>query len=66
MRAINVIDDGRYEFWELCRDNGWTNDDYENFEELSIFEGDPDMIRINGQLGFFLEYEGTIYYYFDE
>ena len=24
------------------------------------------MIRINGQLGFFFEYEGTIYYYFDE
>lgn len=66
MRAVNVIDDGCYEFWELCRNNGWTTKEYDDFDVLEMFEGDPDMIRINGQLGFFFEYEGTIYYYFDE
>ena len=66
MKAINVAEDGCHSFWELCRNNGWTTADYEDFDVLSMFEGDPDMIRINGQLGFFLENGDTIWYYFDE
>ena len=66
MRATNVAGDGLHEFWELCRNNGWTTERYEEFEVLDMFEGDPDMIRINGKLGFFFRYEDVIYYYFDD
>lgn len=65
MEAKNILNYS-YEFYELCAKEGWTDADYEDFEELSMFEGDPNIIHINGQLGFFIEYEGIIWYYFDE
>lgn len=67
MRTINILSDP-YEFYEVCRDNEWTDSDYEGFDELSMFEGDPDIIRINGQIGFFIYINevDTVYYYYEE
>lgn len=65
MEFINVLEDS-YSLWELCKDEGWTECDYEEFDALEFFEGDPDMIKVNGDLGYFCECRGKVYYYFDD
>lgn len=67
MRAINILNDP-YEFYEVCKENEWTDSDYEDFDALSMFEGDPDIIRINGQTGYFIHVKetDTVYYYYEE
>ena len=68
MRTINLITEDSYEFYKICKDNGWTDSEYEDFDVLSFFEGDPDMIHIEGQIGYFWYHQSTdtIFYYFDE
>lgn len=68
MKAMNITDDGAYDFWELCVKEGWTDKSYDDFDNLSVFEGDPDMIRIEGQLGVFFYHEetDTVWYWFDD
>lgn len=70
MNFINVFEDP-YPLYELCKAEGWTRcNDYEEFYqnagELMFFEGDPDMIKVNGEVGYFCEIRGTVYYWFDE
>lgn len=68
MRTINLITEDSYELYEICKENGWAACEYEDFDVLEFFEGDPDMIRVDGQIGYFWynEENDTIYYYFDE
>lgn len=68
MRTINLITEDSYELYEICKENGWADCEYEDFDVLEFFEGDPDMIRVDGQIGYFWynEENDTIYYYFDE
>lgn len=68
MKAINILDDGAFEFYELCKKNEWTDSEYDDFDALKMFEGDPDMIRVNGELGFFMYISetDTVYYWFEE
>lgn len=68
MRTINLLTEDSYELYEICKDNGWTDCEYEDFDVLAFFEGDPDMIHINGQVGYFWYHQSTdtIFYYFDE
>lgn len=68
MRTINLITEDSSELYEICKDYGWTDCEYEDFDVLAFFEGDPDMIRIDGQIGYFWYHESTdtIFYYFDE
>ena len=68
MRTINLITEDSYELYEICKENGWADCEYEDFDVLEFFEGDPDMIRVDGQIGYFWynEENDIIYYYFDE
>lgn len=52
MRAINILENPG-EFYDLCVKEGWTDESEEDFDELAMFEGDPDMIRVNGKTGYF-------------
>lgn len=70
MEFINVFEDS-YPLYELCKAEGWTScEDYEEFYqsggELQFFEGDPDMIKIDGEVGYFCKCGDTVYYWFDE
>lgn len=67
MKAKNILN-YNYEFYELCVKENLTNEEYDNFDELKMFEGDPDIIHINDQIGFFLYHTdtNTIWYYFEE
>lgn len=70
MEFINVFEDS-HPLYELMKAEGWTEaknyeDFYQNGEELQFFEGDPDMIKVNGCLGYFCLCRGNVYYYFDD
>ncbi len=67
MRTVNVCECD-YELYELAVREGWYEGDREDFDTLSLFEGDPDMIRVDGQVGYFFHYadNDTVYYWFDE
>ena len=47
MRTVNVFENDE-ELYELAVREGWYDGDREDFEVLSLFEGDPDMIRVDG------------------
>lgn len=68
MKFYNVSEDS-YPLWELCRQNGWTKSSYEEWEQndgaLSFYEGDPDMIKVDGEVGYFCKCGGSVYYYAD-
>lgn len=69
MEFINVYEDS-YPLYELCRKEGWTTSKtydewFENDGELSFFEGDPDVIKINGVTGYFCRLNNVVFYYFD-
>lgn len=68
MRTINLITEDSYELYEICKENGLADCEYEDFDVLEFFEGDPDMICVDEQIGYFWynEENDTIYYYFDE
>lgn len=70
MEFYNVFEDS-YPLYELCKDEGWTTaENYEEFYQeggkLQFFEGDPDMIKIDGNIGYFCKCRGNVYYYFDD
>lgn len=72
LEFVNVFEDS-YPLYELCKSNGWLgdctksyDDFYNNGGELGFFEGDPDMIKIDGRTGYFCECQGKVYYYFDD
>lgn len=70
MEFINVLEDS-YELYELCKQEEWTTaEDYDEFVEnggeLAFFEGDPDIIKIDGEIGYFCEMGNKVFYYFDE
>ena len=58
------------DFYDLCKENGWTDSSYEdwynNGEELQFFEGDPDMIKVNGNIGYFAKIDDTVWFWFDD
>lgn len=69
MKFINVFEDS-YPLYELCKKQAWTDcktyDEWcEAGGELKFFEGDPDMIKINGSLGYFARQGDVVFYYFD-
>lgn len=64
MEFINVLENP-YPLYELCKDNGWYEGEDEDFDALEFFEGDPDMIKINGEVGYFCKCDGNVYYWFD-
>ena len=65
---INVFEDS-YELYEYCKEQGYTDCDYDDWlcdGPLGFFEGDPDMIKIDGEVGYFCECGDKVFYYFDE
>lgn len=67
MRTVNVFECD-YELYELAVRNGWYDGEREDFDALAMYEGDPDIIKVNGNTGYFFYYEATdtIFYWFDE
>lgn len=67
MRTVNVFECD-YELYELAVREGWYDGEPEEFDALAMFEGDPDMIKINNDTGYFFYYKptDTIYYWIDE
>ena len=70
MKFVNILEDP-HPLYELCKQNGWTDakswdEFYDNGEDLQFFEGDPDMIKVDGQFGYFCEVDDTVYFYFDD
>lgn len=64
--CVNILDTS--DFYYYCKRHGWTNgQSREDFDELTFFEGDPDMIKYKGQLGFFFFDENNrhCYYWLD-
>lgn len=59
-----------HELYEYCVKNGWYEGDYDtwldNGEELAFFEGDPDMIKVNGKEGYFAKCGDTVFYWLDD
>lgn len=70
LEFINVALEDSYPLWELCKKEGWTDLDYEdwcnNGGELAFFDGDPDMIKVNGSTGYFAKVGNQVFYYFDD
>ena len=65
MEYINVLENPEPLF-ELCKQEGWTDADLvDDFDELSFFEGDPDMVKVNGRKGYFAKIDDTVFYWFD-
>lgn len=68
MEFYDVAEDC-YPLWELYKKNKWTDCNFDEFENesecLDFFEGDPDMIKIDGRLGYFAKLGDKVFYYFD-
>lgn len=70
MEFINVFEDS-YPLFQLCKAEDWTSaETYDQWldigGELIFFEGDPDMIKINGATGYFAQWGDQVFFYFDE
>ena len=69
LEIVNVLEDS-YPLWQYCRENDFTDMDYEEWYqsggELSFFEGDPDIIKVHGNTGYFCRCGNTVFYYFDD
>lgn len=69
LKIVNVLEDS-FPLWEYCNENGLTDltyDDWsENGGELQFFEGDPDIIKVHGDTGYFCRCGNTVFYYFDD
>lgn len=67
-KFINVAQDS-YELYEYMKENGFTDETFEEFEEdggeLSFFEGDPDMIKLDGETCYFALCGDIVFYYAD-
>lgn len=71
MEYKNILDQ-MSEFYQFCKENGWTDENeefddwYNNGRDLQFFEGDPDMIKVDGETGFFCQIGETVWYWFDD
>lgn len=70
LQFINVLEDS-FELWQYCKENNFTDcKDYEEFYnnggDLSFFEGDPDIIKLDGETGYFCLCGNKVFYYFDD
>ena len=69
LQFINVLEDS-FELWQYCKENDFTNESYEDFYnnggDLSFFEGDPDIIKVDGETGYFCLCGNKVFYYFDD
>lgn len=68
LEIINVCEDS-YSLWEYCRENELTDLEYEewcdNGGDLQFFEGDPDMIKLDGETGYFALCGDKVFFYMD-
>ena len=69
-RFINVLENP-FELYDFCKENQYT--ECETIDEwlidggdLGFFEGDPDMIKVNGETGYFCECGDVVFYWFDD
>lgn len=51
------------ELFEAMQKDGMYDGDREDFEALEFFEGDPDMLKINGETIYFALYGDNVYFY---
>lgn len=65
LQFVNVFDDD-FELLEYCRENDFFDGEEDEFDALSFFEGDPDIIKINGETGYFCKCGNKVFFYFDD
>lgn len=70
VKCVDILEST--DFYYYCRRHGLTkgksiDEWFQDGEDLAFFEGDPDMIKYKGQLGFFYfdKYNGTCYYWLE-
>lgn len=65
-QIINVYENN-YPLYQLCKENGYTDASYDEWCEdccdLSYFEGDPDMLKWNGETIYFGLDGDKVFYY---
>lgn len=71
LKIYDLVNGDSYRLYELCKENDWTTaEDYdewlENGGELDFFEGDPDMIKLDGEVGYFSKIGNEIFFYLDD
>lgn len=66
---INVVDDP-YELYDWCVDHHYFDEDEETFDEwfdkgedISFFQGDPDMVKANQVRGVFFDSGDKVFFY---
>ena len=59
---VNVLNDPSI-LYDYCVKEGYTDEDYENWDFLTFFEGDPDLIKVDGDEGYFCECGDIVFYY---
>lgn len=64
------VAENSYPLYLYCKENQFTSAEsyeefFENGEELQFYEGDPDMIKLNGETGYFADCGEYMFYYFD-
>lgn len=62
---VNVLNDPSI-LYDYCVKEGYTDEDYENWDFLTFFEGDPDLIKVDGDEGYFCECGDIVFYYLDD
>lgn len=69
MTYINVAEDN-YPLWKYCKEQEYTDLDYEEWDsmcgELQFFEGDPDMVKVDSEIGYFAECGDKVFYFMDD
>lgn len=66
LEIINVCEDS-YALYEFCLENEYTDLSYdewlENGGDLQFFEGDPDMLKLDGEIGYFAKCGDKVFFY---
>ena len=62
---VNVVNDP-YVLYDYCKKEGYTEEEFEDWDWLSFFEGDPDLIKVDGETGYFCECGDIVFYYLDD
>lgn len=65
----NLLEDS-FRLYEYCKQNELTTfEDFEDWyqagEDLRFFEGDPDMVKVDGSIGYFYRAENEVFVYID-
>lgn len=68
LQFVNLLENP-FPLWEYCTENNFTDLSYEEWYQgggdLSFFEGDPDMVKIDGETGFFAHCGDKVFFWIE-